>query len=70
MQIRTTTELERRRRAAGLSRERLGQAAGAISSATIRRIELGLATPHPSTRYALASALACTEAELFGGVRR
>jgi transcriptional regulator with XRE-family HTH domain len=59
------TPLEVRRRAAGLSRERLGAAAGAISSATIKRIERGLVRPHPSTRVALAAALRCDERELF-----
>lgn len=62
---RPLTALEIHRRAAGLSRERLGQRAGAISSATIKRIERGLVNPHPSTRVALATALGCEEDELF-----
>ena len=59
------TRLEAHRRAAGFSRERLGQRAGAISSATIKRIERGQVVPHPSTKVALATALGCDEEELF-----
>jgi transcriptional regulator with XRE-family HTH domain len=61
MTVQTTglTSVESRRRAAGLSRERLGAAAGGISSATVRRIERGLVTPHPATVSALARALDC-----------
>lgn len=50
-------EIERRRRAIGLSRERLGAAAGGIASATVVRIERGLVKSHPSTIAALLAAL-------------
>lgn len=56
---------ERRRLALGYSRERLGAAAGGISSATVRRVERGLVNPHPSTRVALAQALGCAVADIF-----
>ena len=49
--------LKARRTALGLSRERLGAAAGGISSATIRRAEMGTVTPNPATITALALAL-------------
>jgi transcriptional regulator with XRE-family HTH domain len=57
--------LQRRRQALGLSRERLGAAAGGISSATVRRVERGLVSPHPATVAALARALNCEVADLF-----
>jgi predicted transcriptional regulator len=50
-----------RRNALGLSREALGQAAGGISSSTIRRIENGAVNPHPSTTTALYAALNAAE---------
>ena len=50
-------EVEQRRRAAGLSRERLGAAAGGVVSATIVRIERGAVKPHPRTLAALLAAL-------------
>ncbi len=57
--------LEQRRLALGYSRERLGAAAGGISSATVKRVERGLVKPHPATRAALARALGCRIADLF-----
>jgi DNA-binding XRE family transcriptional regulator len=57
--------LQRRRLALGLSRERLGAAAGGISSATVRRVERGLVSPHPATVAALARALNCEVADVF-----
>ena len=57
--------LERRRLALGYSRERLGAAAGGISSATVRRVERGLVRPHPATRAALARALGCEVEDIF-----
>jgi DNA-binding XRE family transcriptional regulator len=57
--------LEQRRLVAGYSRNRLGVAAGGVSSATIRRVERGLVRPHPITRVALAGALGCQVADLF-----
>lgn len=41
------------RQSLGLSREALGAAAGGVSSSTIRRVEHGVVTPHPSTLAAL-----------------
>ena len=58
-------ELEQRRVALGYSRERLGAAAGGVSSATVWRIERGLVTPHHTTRLALARALRCEVADIF-----
>jgi predicted transcriptional regulator len=49
--------LKRWREACGLSRERLGAAAGGISSATVKRIEQGTVRPHASTVAALTAAL-------------
>ena len=49
--------IEQRRLAAGLSRERLGAAAGGVASATIVRVERGLVNPHPRTLAALLAAL-------------
>jgi DNA-binding XRE family transcriptional regulator len=57
--------LEQRRLALGYSRERLGAAAGGISSATVRRIERALVSPHPTTRRALARALSCEVEDIF-----
>jgi transcriptional regulator with XRE-family HTH domain len=57
--------LEQRRLALGYSRERLGAAAGGISSATVKRVERGRVRPHPATRVALARALGCRVADLF-----
>jgi DNA-binding XRE family transcriptional regulator len=59
------TPLEQRRLALGYSRERLGAAAGGVSSATVRRIERGLVNPHQITRLALARALSCEVEEIF-----
>ena len=56
--------LKARRLALALSRERLGAAAGGVSSATIARIERGSVTPHPATVAALALALGCSPADL------
>lgn len=56
--------LKARRTALGLSRERLGAAAGGISSATIRRIEFGIVKPQPQTLVALARALYCSPSDL------
>jgi predicted transcriptional regulator len=49
--------LERWRLSLGLSRERLGAAAGGISSATVRRIEREQVRPQPSTIAAILRAL-------------
>ncbi len=57
--------LERRRLALGLSRERLGAAAGGLGSATVRRVERGLVRPHPATLSALARALGCEVSDLL-----
>jgi transcriptional regulator with XRE-family HTH domain len=57
--------LQVRRLTLGLSRERLGAAAGGISQNTVYRIEHGLVNPHPATRAALARALGCKAAEIF-----
>ena len=51
--------LRARREALGLSRERLGAAAGGISSATIVRAEAGSVRTNYSTFVALARALGC-----------
>jgi transcriptional regulator with XRE-family HTH domain len=56
--------LEQRRLAAGYSRERLGAAAGGISSATVKRVERGLVRPYPATLTALAKALSCKVEDL------
>jgi transcriptional regulator with XRE-family HTH domain len=56
--------LAARRRARGLSRERLGAAAGGVSAATIRRTERGETRPHPRTLAALAEALGCRPDDL------
>jgi transcriptional regulator with XRE-family HTH domain len=53
------------RKARGLSRERLGAAAGGVSAATIRRTERGETRPHPRTLAALAAALGCHPQELL-----
>jgi transcriptional regulator with XRE-family HTH domain len=53
----TGSRLAARRQSVGLSRERLGAAAGGISSATIQRAEQGICQPHPSTIAALERAL-------------
>ena len=57
------TTVRARRQALGLSREALGAAAGGVSSSTIRRIERGTVTPHPSTLAALTHALTAAAAQ-------
>jgi transcriptional regulator with XRE-family HTH domain len=52
------TVIQQRRLAAGLSRERLGAAAGGVATATIVRLEAGVTVrPHPRTLVALLAAL-------------
>jgi len=56
--------LESRRLSLGLSREALGAAAGGLASATIRRVERGEVTPHPSTLAAMRAALRAASSEI------
>jgi transcriptional regulator with XRE-family HTH domain len=67
---RSADDLLRRRLALGYSRERLGAAAGGISSATVKRVERGLVSPHPATLTALAQALGCEVSDLSSGRHR
>ena len=60
---RIAAAIAERRRALGLSREALGQAAGGVSSSTVRRIENNSVNPHPSTATALCAALDAAEQE-------
>jgi predicted transcriptional regulator len=54
--------LTARRKALGLSRERLAAAAG-VSGQTVARIEAGRVKPQPSTVAAILGALSAAEAE-------
>jgi transcriptional regulator with XRE-family HTH domain len=65
-----THSLEVRRRAARLSRERLGALADGISAVTVWRIERRLVQPHPSTVAALARALGCQPCDIVANENR
>jgi ribosome-binding protein aMBF1 (putative translation factor) len=55
--------IERRRMALGISRERLGAAAGGVARGTVERVERSQVKPHPRTVAALTQALDRAEQE-------